>query len=148
MADGKWKLNVKQLWIKPINLQNSYVLMQGNLAKTTAIRLTGDRSAKRPLAHYLKNHGISSERSKKSSNTLVAVLEYGILWQEGKRALQTPAQLARAHHAAPTAAGIENHDLQEFPPWRNECLEFFQLNGTCLEFEWLQDTASLLQRVH
>lgn len=37
MADGKRKLNVKQLWIKPINLQNSYVLTQGNPAKTTAI---------------------------------------------------------------------------------------------------------------
>lgn len=37
MADGKQKLNVKQLWIKTINPQNSYVLMQRNLAKTTAI---------------------------------------------------------------------------------------------------------------
>lgn len=37
MADGKRKLNMKQLWIKTINPQNSYVLMQGNPAKPTAI---------------------------------------------------------------------------------------------------------------
>lgn len=37
MTDGKRKLNVKQLWIKTINPQNSYVLMWRNLVKPTAI---------------------------------------------------------------------------------------------------------------
>lgn len=51
MADGKRKLNVKQLWIKTINPQNSYVLMQGSLAKNTAIWLTSVRTASSPLSN-------------------------------------------------------------------------------------------------
>lgn len=58
--------------------------MQGNLAKTTAIWLSSERSVmtnqwekcKLPLAHYLTNHGMKSERKEKTlKHTIYYFLE-------------------------------------------------------------------------